>query len=99
MAGVVSDPDKKLLETKDNVATPEHPSESNLSTDDTETQRSGHYGSTDDHIFADPATADYWRLKYEKAGYENRHRFDPALTWTADEEKKIVRKVRQAGSS
>ncbi|KAI0847772.1 MFS general substrate transporter [Daldinia vernicosa] len=51
------------------------------------------YGSTDDHIFTDPAVAEYWRAKYEKAGYENRHRFDPEYKWTAEEERRLVRKV------
>lgn len=58
-----------------------------------EGQVQGHLGSTRDHIFSDSATADYWRLKYEKAGYENRHRFDPEAEWTAEEERKLVRKV------
>lgn len=53
----------------------------------------GHLGSTRQHIFSDPATADYWRLKYEKAGYENRHRFDPDVEWSAEEERRLVRKV------
>ena len=52
-----------------------------------------HLGSTPIHAFSDPATAEVWRLKYEKAGYENRHRFDPEFSWTADEEKKLVRKI------
>lgn len=56
----------------------------------------GHLGSTTNHVFSDPSVADYWRLKYEKAGYENRHRFDPEYQWTAKEEKKLVRKVREA---
>mgnify|MGYP001390930436 CR=1 FL=1 len=51
------------------------------------------YGSTDSHIFSDPTVAEYWRNVYEKAGYENRHRFDPSFTWTAEEERKLVRKI------
>ncbi|KAF9875932.1 allantoate permease [Colletotrichum karsti] len=50
-------------------------------------------GSTDDHIFTDPSIADYWRKVYEKAEYENRHRFDPSYQWSAEEEKKLVRKI------
>jgi hypothetical protein len=50
-------------------------------------------GSTPHHVFSDPATAEAWKLKYEKAGYENRHRFDPEFEWTAEEEKKLVRKI------
>ena len=63
----------------------------------TREQRGNVYGSTDNHIFSDPVLADYWRKVYEKAKYENRHRFDPSFTWTADEEKKLVRRVRDPG--
>ena len=35
------------------------------------------YGSSDEHIFSEPAVADHWRNVFEKARYENRHRFDP----------------------
>ncbi|KAM5343156.1 hypothetical protein ACJ41O_014122 [Fusarium nematophilum] len=49
--------------------------------------------SAADHVFSDPAIADRWRKVYEKAQYENRHRFDPAYTWTAEEEKRLVRKI------
>lgn len=52
------------------------------------------FGSTDDHIFADPVVAEHWRKIYDEAKYESRHRFDPTYTWTAAEEKKLVRKVR-----
>ncbi|RBQ71629.1 hypothetical protein FVER14953_09756 [Fusarium verticillioides] len=46
-----------------------------------------------EHPFSDPEVADRWRKVYENAQYENRHRFDPNFTWTAQEEKKLVRKV------
>lgn len=82
---------KHDLDDTENHAGRSSPSSDGQISDD----RQGHYGSTSDHIFADAATADYWRLKYEKAGYENRHRFDPDLQWTAEEERKLVRKVRQ----
>lgn len=96
MASLVSGNDAKVTDTKGKVTTPTNASDQNSSSDENESQRTGHYGSVDDHVFADPATAEYWRLKYEKAGYENRHRFDPELTWTPDEERKIVRKVCQS---
>jgi hypothetical protein len=51
------------------------------------------YGSTADHIFANEQVADYWAEIYEKAQYEGRHRFDPSLTWSAEEEKKLRLKV------
>ncbi len=53
----------------------------------------GDYGSDSNHVFSEPKVADYWRGVYEKAQYEGRHRFDPTLTWSADEEKKLRRKV------
>jgi len=56
-------------------------------------KRKDGYGSTEDHIFSDPSIADYWRKVYEFAKYENRHRYDPSFSWTAEEEKKLVRKV------
>jgi hypothetical protein len=93
MTSLVSGNDAKGTDTKGKVTTPTNASDQNSSSDENESQRTGHYGSVDDHVFADPATADYWRNKYEKAGYENRHRFDSELTWTAEEERKIVRKV------
>lgn len=51
------------------------------------------YGSSEDHIFKDPAVASHWRGVYETANYENRHRFDPDLRWTAEEEKRVLRKI------
>lgn len=51
------------------------------------------HGSYDDHPFSEPATAQYWARKYEAALYEGRHRYDPNYTWTAEEERKLVRKV------
>lgn len=51
------------------------------------------YGSTPDHVFSDPAIAAYWADVYERAGYENRHRFDPSFEWGASEERKLVRKM------
>lgn len=61
---------------------------------DTENRNKGSHGSIPNHAFSDPAVADYWRKKYEQAGYENRHRFDPSFQWTGQEEKKLIRKVR-----
>jgi hypothetical protein len=51
------------------------------------------HGSHEDHPFNDRVTAQYWREVFDKAEYEGRHRFDPNYTWTAEEEKKLVRKV------
>ncbi|KAI0126961.1 major facilitator superfamily domain-containing protein [Xylariales sp. AK1849] len=43
--------------------------------------------------FSDPETAARWTKAYEDATYECRHVFDPHLTWTQEEEKRIVRKL------
>nr|UWK20095.1 major facilitator superfamily transporter (MSF) [Trichoderma rubi] len=56
-------------------------------------RNNGSFGSTDDHPFTDPAMTAHWTQIYEKANYENRHRFDPEFTWTAEEEKRLVRKI------
>lgn len=53
----------------------------------------GDYGSYNNHIFSDPKVAEYWAHVYEKAQYEGRHRFDPTITWSAAEEKRLKRKV------
>lgn len=57
------------------------------------------YGSYEDHPFSDRVAAQYWRDVYDKAEYEGRHRFDPEYTWTAQEEKKLVRKVNAQSPS
>lgn len=49
--------------------------------------------SSGDHVFSDAKVADHWRQVYEKAQYENRHRFDPSFTWNPEEEARIVKKV------
>nr|UWK21995.1 major facilitator superfamily transporter (MSF) [Trichoderma rodmanii] len=59
----------------------------------TPARNDGSFGSTDNHPFTDPAMASHWRRIYEEANYENRHRFDPEFTWTAEEEKRLVRKI------
>ena len=42
-------------------------------------------------VFDDDAAAHFYK-PIEK--YEGRHRFDPTATWTAEEERKLVRTVR-----
>ncbi|AEY97432.1 FAER444Wp [Eremothecium gossypii FDAG1] len=46
-----------------------------------------------DNPFEDPNVAEYYRKVYEDAKYECRHAFDPKLTWTKEEERRIVRKL------
>lgn len=47
----------------------------------------------EDNPFADPEVAERYAAIYEKAQYECRHVFDPTLTWTPLEEKRLVRKL------
>lgn len=56
------------------------------------------HGSHENHPFRDEATAAHWLEIYKTANYEGLHRFDPEYTWTAAEEKKLVRKVSQMSS-
>lgn len=57
--------------------------------------------SDDDHTtisqsknpFQDLEVAEHWRLTYEKSQYECRHVFDPSLTWSEEEEKRLIRKL------
>ena len=51
---------------------------------DEENQRGEH------NVFSDPEVAAYWRGIYEESRYENRHLFDPEMTWTKEEERKVV---------
>lgn len=43
--------------------------------------------------FSDPVIAEYYRDLYEKSQYECRAAFDPEFEWTAEEEKKVIRKL------
>lgn len=45
-----------------------------------------------DHIFQDPEALAYYRALYEKTNYECKDHLDPDLTWTPEEEKKILRR-------
>ncbi|KAI1213067.1 MFS general substrate transporter [Annulohypoxylon truncatum] len=90
----VSDPSsdiEKSATTKETVNSSRSSKE--IPTPTTTTKAEVEYGSTDDHVFSDPAVAEKWRQVYEKARYENRHRFDPEYKWTAEEEKRLVRKI------
>ncbi|CZR68109.1 related to permease [Phialocephala subalpina] len=91
----MASPDSKVLEEKgvsdSNFPASELASES-IGSGDAE-KLDPEYGSTSDNIFANEQVAEYWRGVYEKARYEGRHRFDPTLTWSAEEEKKLRRKI------
>ena len=49
------------------------------------------------NIFADPEVRDYYIKLYENANYECRHVFDADAEWSAEEEKRIVRKLDARG--
>jgi hypothetical protein len=49
------------------------------------------------NIFEDPEVTAYYVGVYEKAQYECRHVFDATLTWTKEEERKLVRKLDLRG--
>jgi len=48
--------------------------------------------------FLDPEVKAYYVDLYEKSQYECRHVFDAELTWTEEEEKKLVRKLDWRGA-
>lgn len=43
--------------------------------------------------FQDPEVAERWIATYEEAKYECRHVFDPTITWSEEEEKRVIRKL------
>lgn len=43
--------------------------------------------------FSDPDVAERYRQVYDKAHYECRHLFDPELTWTEEEERRLVKRT------
>lgn len=86
---IVSDlPNEKAdISISTGTHTPLEADESNVKIKDAYT------GSTQQHPFSSEVDAAYWRDVYEKAKYEGRHRFDPAIQWDSDTEKKLIRKV------
>lgn len=59
------------------------------------------YGSDEEFLgyavtpnpFLLPGAAEHWREVYEKSEYECRHVFDPDMTWSPVEEKRIIQKL------
>ncbi|KAH3679415.1 hypothetical protein WICMUC_001035 [Wickerhamomyces mucosus] len=45
---------------------------------------------TKNNIFSDPQVASYYNEIYQRTNYECKDHFDPELTWTKEEERKIV---------
>ncbi|GJC98546.1 ophD permease for phthalate transporter [Colletotrichum higginsianum] len=56
-------------------------------------------GSIEPHVFSNPRRASHWQQIYENAAYEGRHRFDASLTWSADEEKRLRKRLDDLGAS
>jgi hypothetical protein len=50
-------------------------------------------GGDEKNPFLDPEVSEHWRQAYEKSQYECRHVFDPTLTWSKEEEKKLIRRL------
>lgn len=51
------------------------------------------YNGGTEHIFTDPEVKEFYVGVYEKSKYECRHVFDANLTWTKEEEKKLIRRL------
>lgn len=84
-----------VVDSHDHVGDPKSRPESHGSSK-LEDSTSGNHAddaASEQHIFSDPVVAEHWLAVYEKADYENRHRFDPTFKWTAEEERKLVRKI------
>ncbi len=51
------------------------------------------FGDLKTNPFLDPEVSAHWEGVYEEAQYECRHVFDATLTWTEEEEKRVIRKL------
>ena len=80
--------DAELITAKGNIITKDGVV---ISTKDSDT-------SLSTNIFSDPEVKAYYIGVYEKAQYECRHVFDADLTWSQEEEKKLVRKLDWHGT-
>ncbi|KAK1250252.1 hypothetical protein MKX08_010255 [Trichoderma sp. CBMAI-0020] len=67
------------------------PSEAQLLSDIPASEESGY--DEEKNPFRDPVVAQHWRDVYEKSQYECRHVFDPSLSWSEEEERRLVRKL------
>ncbi|KAE8451328.1 hypothetical protein EG329_003957 [Mollisiaceae sp. DMI_Dod_QoI] len=57
------------------------------------TERDDNNQDLNENPFADPDVAAHYAALYENSKYECRHVFDPSLEWSAEEERKLVRKL------
>ncbi|KAK3295431.1 major facilitator superfamily domain-containing protein [Chaetomium fimeti] len=79
---------QSIVDTKDVTALGSSPSASEDSGSDEEFEE-----DLVKNPFLNPDVAAHWRQVYEDAQYESRHAFDPTLTWTEEEEKRVLRKL------
>lgn len=83
------------MDSKDAVSETKSVSENSKELGHTSNEPSLAY--TDDELranpFLDPKVEEHYRNVYEDCKYECRHVFDTNLEWTADEERRIVRKI------
>lgn len=61
--------------------------------DSSTSEESTEQESYEKNPFLDPGVAEHWQRTYEESKYECRHFFDPQLTWSAEEEKRLVRLI------
>lgn len=67
------------------------PSEAQLLSDVPASEESGY--DEEKNPFRNPDVAQHWTEVYEKSKYECRHVFDPSLSWSEEEERRLVRKL------
>ncbi|KAK4237929.1 major facilitator superfamily domain-containing protein [Achaetomium macrosporum] len=84
---VVEDKQHGVVNAKDIAALESTSASEDSGTEDTEEK------DLVENPFLNPHVAAHWRQVYEEAQYECRHVFDPTLTWTEEEEKRVIRKL------
>ncbi|CZR59453.1 probable permease of the major facilitator superfamily [Phialocephala subalpina] len=83
-----SDSDSGRITPRDTFDTKGTKSQADVIAESVDTDR-----DLSDNPFSDPDIAAHYAALYEKSQYECRHVFDPTLAWSAEEEKKLVRKL------
>ena len=83
--------DEKILYEETTTFSDPLPKEVNFGSTDSDSDENG--DAIRKNPFLDPDVAEHWAGVYEKSRYECRAQFDPAFTWTEEEEKKLVRRL------
>jgi hypothetical protein len=76
-----------------NAADEDSSGRTSLNSDEGIPSTGSQYGSVIPHIFTDLSRSEHWSGVYEASNYECRHRFDTTFEWSAEDEKKVLRKV------